>query len=479
MKVFNTCLALAVITLGAFIQMTLAHPTWSEYKRLYNKAFTPAEDVKREKIYNANMQVADTLAAKNPLAKFGHNEYSFLSAEEFKVYHNAEAYYKREAEHNKSVEQASFVAATVKRPEQVDWRKKGAVTHVKNQGQCGSCWSFSTTGGIEGAWFLAGHELVSVSEQEFVSCDQNDDGCNGGLMQNAYKWAISSWSGWVTSESAYPYVSGMGQVPACEYSGKPKVAQITSYKTVAHNENDMATALAGIGPIPIAVDATSWQTYTGGIMTNCISSQVDHGVLLVGMDLSNTPPYWIIKNSWGASWGEEGYIRVEYGKDQCLITYDPTYPIASKGPAPPPGPTTAPAPTSPTGSGSGSGSGNPTSPPASGTFTQYQCTNGLCLGDCQANTFPQGQCLSLSGGGSAIATCDTQNLNLAVYTSSDCSGSAQNEQQPLDQCLEDTSGTYIYNTCSSSSAAKAKAKKINAKPATGKSTFMLANKKKQ
>jgi C1A family cysteine protease len=399
MKVFNNVLALVVISLGAFIQMTLAHPTWSEYKRLYNKAFTPAEDLKREKIYNANMKIADEMSAKNPLAKFGHNEFSHMSAAEFKVYHNAEAYYKREAENNKNVEQyvPKLSAAAVTK---IDWRKKGAVTYVKNQGQCGSCWSFSTTGGIEGAWFNAGHDLVAVSEQEFVSCDQNDDGCNGGLMQNAFKWAIDSWSGWVTSESAYPYVSGMGQVPACEYTGKPKVSQITSYKTVAHSETAIATALVDVGPIPIAVDATSWQTYSGGILTNCVSSQVDHGVLLVGMDLDNSPKYWIVKNSWGQSWGEEGYIRIGYGTDQCLITYDPVYPIASKGPAPPPGPTSAPSgsgsgsqPTSAP-SGSGSGSQPTTAAPSgsgsgSGTFTQYQCTNSLCLSDCQSNTFPQ------------------------------------------------------------------------------------------
>ena len=174
MKVFNNCLAVVVITLGAFIQMTLAHPSWTEYKQLYNKAFTPAEDAKREVIYNANMKTADAMAAKNPLAKFGHNEFSHLSAEEFKVYHNAEAYYKREAERMNKSEKVTFGDA-VAHADKVDWRKKGAVTYVKNQGQCGSCWSFSATGGIEGQWFLAGHTLVAVSEQEFVSCDTTDD----------------------------------------------------------------------------------------------------------------------------------------------------------------------------------------------------------------------------------------------------------------------------------------------------------------
>ncbi len=213
MKVFNQILAIAVITIGAFVQLAVAHPSWTEYKRLYNKGFTPDEDIKREKIYSLNMQTADALAAKNPLAKFGHNEFSHMSAEEFKVYHNADAYYTREKARVKNSSSGFKAAAAATGAQQVDWRKKGAVTYVKNQGQCGSCWSFSATGGIEGQWFLAGHELVAVSEQEFVSCDQNDSGCNGGLMDNAFNWAVTSWGGWVTSEAAYPYVSGMGQVP--------------------------------------------------------------------------------------------------------------------------------------------------------------------------------------------------------------------------------------------------------------------------
>jgi C1A family cysteine protease len=465
MKIFNTCLAAVVVTLAMAIQMALATPTWTQYKSLYNKAFTPDEDIKREAIFNKNMQIAQDLSAKNPLAKFGANEFSHLSAEEFKVYHNADKYYKEEAQRKRFSEKKTFAATAV---EEIDWRQKGAVTYVKNQGQCGSCWSFSSTGGIEGQWFLAGHDLVALSEQELVSCDTNDNGCNGGLMDNAWGTIVSEWNGWITGESDYPYVSGNGQVPSCQRSGKPERAHITGHTNVGNTEAQMASALATVGPLSIAVDASSWQTYSGGIMTNCVSTQVDHGVLLVGMNLKYSTPYWIVKNSWGPQWGEEGYIRVEYGKNQCLITTVPCYPHASKGPAPPPGPTPPTPPNTPAPSNSPA--------PSGATFTQYQCDNGLCLGSCTAHTFPQGQCLSLSSGGSAIATCTSEALSLQVFSgSSDCTGSSQTESQPINQCLEDTSGSYIYNTCSASSAEiKKRAAKIASKP-----QLMIANKKKQ
>jgi len=461
MKVFNACLAAICVTVALSVQMALAHPSWTEYKKLYNKAFTPDEDAKREKIYAENMRVADSLAAKNPLASFGHNQFAHLSAEEFKVYHNADNFYKAESQRARFGAKKSFVGAA--QVEKIDWRQKGAVTHVKNQGQCGSCWSFSTTGSTEGQWFLAGHDLVSLSEQELVSCDTRDDGCNGGLMSNAWTTIVDNWDGLITGEADYPYVSGDGQVPACNRAGKPARAKITGQVAVAHSESEMATAVSNVGPVSIGVDASTWQTYTGGIMTNCASSQVDHGVLIVGYDLSYTTPYWIIKNSWTAQWGEEGYIRVEYGKDQCLITYAPGYPVSAKGTLPPAPPSPTSGPTSPP---------SPTSP-ASGTFTQYQCTNGLCLGDCTSHSFPQGECLSLTSGGSAIATCGSDALSLQVFSSSDCTGSSQTESQPINECLEDTSGTYIYNTCSASVDSKRAAK------IASKAQLMIANKKKQ
>jgi C1A family cysteine protease len=206
----------------------------------------------------------------------------------------------------------------------LDWRTKGAVTAVKDQGQCGSCWAFSTTGNIEGQWKIKGHALTSVSEQELVSCDTIDSGCNGGLMDNAFDWLVQSRKGVIATETSYPYVSGGGNVPKCKTTGLVNGATITGHKDLPKDETQMAALLASGGPIAIAVDATSFQSYTGGILTNCISQQIDHGVLLVGYGVSGTTSYWIIKNSWAASWGEQGYIRVKQGSNECLITSYPT-----------------------------------------------------------------------------------------------------------------------------------------------------------
>jgi hypothetical protein len=215
------------------------------------------------------------------------------------------------------------------------------VTYIRNQGQCGSCWSFGTVAGIEGQWFLAGHKLVALSEQEFVSCDTIDSGCQGGLPQYAMKWDLENRDGKLVTAASYPYVSGNGEVPACNMKGTVVAAQITGYKDLPHNEKQMAAWCSTNGPITIGVDASSFQTYTGGILTNCISQQVDHCIAIVGYDLSYSTPYWIIKNSWGTSWGEQGYIRVEYGTDQCLITSGPiTSEVKKAGPTPPPGPPT-------------------------------------------------------------------------------------------------------------------------------------------
>jgi cathepsin F/cysteine peptidase B len=301
------------------------------FKAKFNRKYeSAAEEQKRQAIFTENMKIAAKLQSANPLATFGANEFADLSPSEFKKFHNGELQFKKmmTAEKEKNTPVADLytqeeLEATVAA---IDWRKKGAVTHVKNQGQCGSCWSFSTTGNIEGQWFLAGHPLVALSEQELVSCDTIDSGCNGGLMDNAFEWLQTHKEGWIATEASYPYVSGDGNVPRCELP-KKNGARIAGHENLPKNEAQMATWMSTNGPIAIAVDATSWQTYMGGIMTNCISSQIDHGVLAVGFDNDHRPPYWIIKNSWAASWGEDGYIRVEKGRDECLIT---SYPCSSK-----------------------------------------------------------------------------------------------------------------------------------------------------
>ena len=215
----------------------------------------------------------------------------------------------------------------------IDWRTKGAVTPVKNQGSCGSCWSFSTTGNIEGQQFIHNKKLTPLSEQMLVSCDKTDSGCNGGLMDNAFNWLIKNRKGQIVTSAAYPYVSGSGSNPACRAGELDKMAvgaTITSYTHLAKSEDTLAAYVLKTGPIAIALDASSFKSYTSGIMTNCVSSRMNHAVLAVGFNDNNVPPYWIIKNSWGTSWGEKGYIRIAKGSNQCLLNSYSTTAVVKK-----------------------------------------------------------------------------------------------------------------------------------------------------
>lgn len=423
-----------------------------DFKKTYNKKYaSAAEESLRFGHFQANMRRAAELQAKESQATFGMNIFSDLSAEEFKTRHNAEKYYARRMGEQKAAPSPLYteaeVASVLKAAGQsVDWRQKGAVTGVKDQGQCGSCWAFSTTGGIEGQWFMANHTLTSLSEQDLVSCDTIDQGCNGGLMDNAFQWLLANRAGKIVTEASYPYVSGDGSVPSCADSGKPTGAIITGHNDLPHDEAQMATWLVQNGPISIAVDATSWQTYTSGIMTNCQSDQLDHGVLLVGMGTSGSQQYWIIKNSWSASWGESGYIRVAYGTNQCLINNYPTSSTVSKGPVPPPGPTPKPPkPTPPT----------PTPPAPSGTFTQKVCTDSQCSQGCQSNSFPQNKCLAVEGGGSVIAVCEPNELKQTFYfLSNTCTGPSMDNSGPLNTCQQDSDGSYFENVCNKAALGK-------------------------
>jgi hypothetical protein len=243
----------------------------------------------------------------------------------------------------------------------------------------------------------------------------------------------------IVTEAAYPYVSGNGVAPQCTLNNKTMAhgATITGHTDIAHNESNMLAFVGVGGPLSIAVDATSFQTYTGGILTNCISDQIDHGVLIVGYDMTNSPPYWIIKNSWGAAWGENGYIRVEYGTDQCLLTTYPSTSNASTGPNPPPGPT-PPGPHPP----------GPTTPTVG--WTQFECTDFRCQ-DCEYTINPLNTCIQGSNGFSMIANCAADAVIINYYSSTDCSGSiAQTNSDPIGVCsiVVDFFGEkFITNNC--------------------------------
>ena len=435
---------IALLVIAAATVVLATDPLRREFEKFkvkYGKNYaTIIEEAARFQYFKENMAKAAIQQDMNPLATFGVNGLSDLSSKEFKRMHNEAAFLKKRANMpRKEME----VKAGLSIPSRIDWRTKGAVTYVKNQGQCGSCWSFSTTGNIEGQWFLAGNPLVALSEQQLVSCDVIDQGCGGGFQDDAFEWLFFNTNGTITTETAFPYVSGNGVVPPCK-KNLPFGAQITAYNDIARDEGVMATQLATGGPIAISLDATSFETYVGGILTNCVSQEIDHAVLIVGYDDSNTPPYWIIKNSWGASWGEDGYIRVQKGTNQCLLKNMPTTAVVTSGPHPTPAPTPSPpSPPTPT----------QTSPPtpSNATFTQITCSDSACSVGCQSQVLPQNSCIVTPDGDSAVAVCTSLGLYLTVYPlSTDCSGLSINKMEPLNTCELDSDLTYIENVCPSS-----------------------------
>ena len=291
---------------------------WANFKQTYNKQYSGADESARRAVFKKNMlKAAEREAGSKTGVRHGMNQFTDLTEEEFKAYHTLSVPAKESPKKQYTESQILKVKG-----DSVDWRTQNRVTHVKNQGYCGSCWSFSSTGGIEGQWSAA-HQLVSLSEQELVSCDKVDAGCDGGLMDNAWQWLLDNHNGSIVTEEAYPYTAAKGLVNECKWTADMEVgATIVSYSDLAHDEDEMATWMLQNGPISIAVDATSWQTYVSGVMDNCESRQLDHGVLAVGV----TPDYWIVKNSWASTWGESGYIRLARGTNQCLLKTSPSAP---------------------------------------------------------------------------------------------------------------------------------------------------------
>jgi len=288
---------------------------FADFKATFNRQYQ-TEEAQRLKCFQQNLNTIDAL---NALGNEVHavNRFADMCPEEFKTYHNL-----RVAEKKSYNYAPIFSAEEVKRAEaeDIDWRTKGAVGRVKDQGQCGSCWAFSSTGNMEGQWFLSNGTMVLLSEEELVQCSKGGNlGCRGGLMDTAFEWVASN--GGIDSEADYPYTSGTGVTGTCKKDKEKNfVAHFATHVDIAKNEGQMLTWLTANGPLAVAVDAQAhWQTYHSGILKTCKGKQLDHGVLAVGYSATGGTPYWIVKNSWGQSWGEMGYIRLQYGTNQCGI----------------------------------------------------------------------------------------------------------------------------------------------------------------
>lgn len=233
---------------------------------------------------------------------------------------------------NKEMKTQSFKKPSIifedysKLPKAVDWRLKGYVTPIKNQGQCGSCWTFSTTGAIEGLLAKSGEGLVPLSESQIVDCDKLGNGCNGGTMDLGFEYARQNG---LESEVNYPYVPVDGH---CNYNKKQALYKIGGHIDVKGGELGLQKAVAEQGPVSVAIDAShhTFQLYGGGVYEDkdCSETQLDHGVLVVGYNTTmDGKDYWIVKNSWGEDWGNQGYIYMVRNRgNNCGIATTPSYP---------------------------------------------------------------------------------------------------------------------------------------------------------
>jgi len=343
----------------------LSHPEILEFKEWHNiyghnaNQYSSRKSMEsRKAAFNVNIQKIKDHNAKNLSWRMGINQFSDLTGDEFSELMGFDSCSKVMNRTKRSVPQGRL--QQVKNPKNaatVDYRNtnnplgKIAVTPVKNQGACGSCWSFSATGAVEGAWIVGGNDMVPLSEQELVSCDKRDSGCNGGLMDWALDYVKDHG---ITSEEIYPYVSGSGNNPACDDAkAEQTVATISSYIDVDTESEDALENALNIGPVAIGIEADqySFQSYSSGVLTAYCGTSLDHGVLAVGYghDSDSNLDYWIVKNSWGQSWGDNGYIYLERhvsaAGGQCGILLQPSYPISGNTPSPNPGPLPTPKPT--------------------------------------------------------------------------------------------------------------------------------------
>ncbi|XP_063906830.1 procathepsin L-like [Zophobas morio] len=302
---------------------------WNDYKTLYQKSYDDSEEQKRFDIFETNLRTIEDhnkqYGDKKVSYKMAVNQFADLTCDEFAQYY-ARGYKPRNTE-SKVIPKTKSIYDEV--PEEIDWREKGAVTQVKNQGVCGACWAFSTTGSLEGQNFLKNGVLVSLSEQELVDCiiARSLRGCNGGFLDVAFQYVIDHG---LSTEDDYPYEEADG---ICHRGDLPSAVTEIAYLAIfGTSEEALKDAVGTVGPISVGVDATKWQFYSEGVFYDATckteANSLNHAVLAVGYGTEDDGEYWLVKNSYGPEWGMDGYIKLARNRNNtCGIATEPWYPV--------------------------------------------------------------------------------------------------------------------------------------------------------
>jgi cathepsin L len=314
----------AIIILALFAAYAFAVRTELQYQQeftqwmqKYKKSFHHEEFLAKFKTFKANLDFVDSWNADSSKHRVAMNQFGDLTIEEFSKYFLGT---KITVDLKENISQTPVGDL----PTSWDWRTKKAVTAIKNQQQCGSCWSFSTTGSTEGCHAIKTGNLVALSEQQLVDCSGSygNQGCNGGLMTQAFQYIIDNKG--IDTEASYPYTAEDGT--SCHFNSANVAATLTSYVNVNQGDEGDLQKKVYVGPTSVAIDASnaSFQFYSSGVYNEpaCSTSQLDHGVLAVGwgVDSASGHAYWIVKNSWGTDWGLQGYIWMSRNdNNQCGI----------------------------------------------------------------------------------------------------------------------------------------------------------------
>ncbi|GAB4860547.1 hypothetical protein Ancab_035708 [Ancistrocladus abbreviatus] len=306
---------------------------WDLYER-WRSHHTVSRDLedknKRFNVFKENVKHISKVNKMNKSYKLKINSFADLTNHEFRSLYAGSKIKHHRMFKGRARDSGSFMYKNVHDvPTSIDWRAQGSVTPAKNQGLCGSCWAFSTVVAVEGINQIRTNKLVSLSEQELVDCDKENHGCNGGLMESAFEW-IKQKGGLITEQS-YPYTAQEG---TCPDEVNSQVVSIDGHEAVPQNDESALMKAVANQPVSVGINAggEDFQFYSEGVFTGPCGTELDHGVAVVGYgETSDGTKYWIVKNSWGAEWGEGGYTRMERNvsakEGLCGIAMEASYPI--------------------------------------------------------------------------------------------------------------------------------------------------------